>query len=163
MSDPNAHHEPSGDCVFCCEDFTNENFVEYRAGEDKLWLKSVYCQDCIESQFIANQWQTYLDNINKADCAAALRRVLSNPPPINVKDAGLPCEDSATGEVHSFYFHSDGQVHSAKLANSLTGEEREKFYADKKAFLTATEVEEASKQTNGTTETNATEAEQSSV
>ena len=114
----------------------------------------MYCQLCIESQFIEKQWETYLSNIAKADCAAALRRVITNAPPINVKDAGLPCEDTAEeggtaggaergkGEVESFWFCSDGQPHSAKLKGSLTGEERQRFWREKKEFLTATEEEE---------------------
>ena len=124
------------------------------------WLPSVYCQQCVDGQFIANQWQTYLDNISKADCAAALRRLITKPPPINVKDAGLPCEDSATaeddtergeGEVHSFWYNSDGAEHSAKLSGSLTGEERQRFWQDKKDFLTVTEVEEERQKKEGNT------------
>lgn len=139
-----AHLTPSGDCVFCCEDLTSENFVEYRARDNGPWLRSLYCQDCIESQFIAKQWSSYLDKIAKADCAAALKRVLSDKPPINVKDAGLPCGDDSphNGEVESFYFHRDAQIHSAKLVGSLEGAERDAFYADKLSFLTATEIEE---------------------
>jgi len=111
----------------------------------------VYCQQCLDSQFIAQQWQTYLDNISKADCAAALRRLITKPPPINVKDAGLPCEDNSTtdddiergeGEVHSFWYASDGGLHDAKLNGSLMGEERRRFWEEKKDFLTVTEVEE---------------------
>lgn len=115
------------------------------------WLPSVYCQQCLESQFIAQQWQTYLDNISKADCAAALRRLITKPPPINVKDAGLPCDDNTTddsdsergeGEVHSFWYASDGGEHGAKLVGSLVGEERRRFWEEKKDFLTVTAVEE---------------------
>ena len=111
----------------------------------------MYCQQCIDSQFIAQQWQTYLDNISKADCAAALRRLITKAPPINVKDAGLPCEDSTSapsdpergeGEVHSFWYASDGAEHSAKLQGSLVGSERQSFWEDKKGFLAATELEE---------------------
>ena len=111
----------------------------------------MYCQLCLDSQFIAQQWQTYLDNISKADCAAALRRLITKPPPINVKDAGLPCEDNTAtqddtergeGEVHSFWYASDGEEHSAKLSGSLMGEERRRFWEEKKDFLTVTELEE---------------------
>ena len=122
------------------------------------WMPSVYCQQCLEGQFIAQQWQTYLDNISKADCAAALRRLITKPPPINVKDAGLPCEDNATtdddpergeGEVHSFWYASDGAEHSAKLAGSLMGEERSRFWEEKKDFLTVTELEEERQKKEG--------------
>lgn len=138
-----GHAAPSGDCVFCCDDLTEENYVEYRAVPDGPWLKSIYCQPCLETHFIQGQWQKYLDSIAAADCAAALRRVLSAPPPINVKDAGLPCKDNGYNEeVQSFWFSSDKQVHSAKLVGSLEGEARDKFWSEKQAFLTATELQE---------------------
>jgi len=153
LSSQQSHGTPSGECVFCCEDLTSDNYVEYRAAPSALWYPSVYCQLCLESQFIEKQFQTYLENIAKADCAAALKRVITNPPPINVKDPGLPCteeqgggveggDERGNGEVEKFWFLSDGKEHSAKLKGSLLGEERDKFWAEKKEFLTATEEEE---------------------
>ncbi len=53
-------------------------------------------QACLQTHFIDAQWGKYLENISKADCAAALRRVLSAPPQINVKDPGLKCEGEST-------------------------------------------------------------------
>jgi len=92
------------------------------------------------------QWANYLEQIAKADCAAALRRVLNGPPPINVKDQGFPCEgEGATGEVYQFWYASDNEVHCAKLMGSLIGTERDAFWAEKQAFLTATEREEESR------------------
>ena len=144
-----AHSLPSGECVFCCEELTSSNFVEYRASLSSPWLPSVYCELCVTSQFIDKQWETYVHNIEAADCAAALKRVITNPPPINVKDAGLPCEaadadgdERGAGEVERFYFHSDAQEHSARLKGSLVGEERAAFWREKKQFLEATEEEE---------------------
>ena len=137
------HADPEGDCTFCCEDLTEENYVEYQAIENGPWLKSQYCQQCIEENFIAKQWDRYLENIAKADCAAALRRVLSSPPQINVKDAGLPCADNGhNDEVFQFWYASDNAVHSAKLKGSLVGAERDAFWSEKQAFLTATELQE---------------------
>jgi hypothetical protein len=86
-----SHQLPTGDCTFCCDDLVSENYVEYQSVENGPWLRSQYCKDCIETHFISGQWKKYIDSIASADCAAALRRVLSQPPCINVKDAGLPC------------------------------------------------------------------------
>ena len=71
------------------------------------------------------QWDKYLENIAKADCAAALRRVLSSPPQINVKDAGLKCEgqlnsshcgSSACGaRVACVHANADGNLVAANL------------------------------------------------
>ena len=50
-----AHSSPEGDCVFCCEDFTADNYVEYQAVANGPWLKSIYCQECIQTHFIDAQ------------------------------------------------------------------------------------------------------------
>lgn len=143
LQSSSGHAEPSGDCVFCCDDFTSENYVEYQAVENGPWLKSIYCQACLEEHFIGGLWQKYLDNIAKADCAAALRRVLSAPPLINVKDPGLPCPDNGNNEeVFQFWYASDKAPHSARLKGSLVGADRDAFWAEKQAFLTATELQE---------------------
>jgi hypothetical protein len=147
-SDSHLTPDGSSDCVFCCESLTQENYVEYRAIPNGPWLPSVYCELCIQMNFIEKQWQTYLDNIDKADCAAALRRVIGQPPPMNVKDAGLPCKDNGLNEeVQLFWFASDGETHSAKLVGSLEGQAREEFWAEKKAILAFFEKDEAEKGT----------------
>ena len=53
-----------------------------------------------------------------------------------------PDEGNNNGEVHAFWYASDNAVHSAKLAGSLVGAERDAFFAEKQAFLTATELQE---------------------
>jgi hypothetical protein len=69
--------------------------------------------------------------------------VLSAPPQINVKDPGLPCPDNGNNEeVFQFWYASDDAVHSARLKGSLVGTERDEFWAEKQAFLTATEKQE---------------------
>lgn len=50
--------------------------------------------------------------------------------------------EGANGEVFQFWFASDDAVHSAKLKGSLEGAERDAFWAEKQAFLTATELQE---------------------
>jgi len=49
------HHEPEGECIFCCEELTKDNYVEYRAVKGGDWLSSVYCQECIQIHFIEAQ------------------------------------------------------------------------------------------------------------
>jgi hypothetical protein len=145
------HQSPQGECIFCCDDITQENYVEYRGTSTSKWLPAIYCENCIVEQFINRQWQTYLDNMAKADCAAALRRVLSAPPPQCVKDAGLPCEDNETGEVYEFWFASTNEIRDAKLKDALEGAERDAFWAEKKAFLEGMEQEEALNGTKAST------------
>jgi len=145
--------------MVCCEELTTENYVEFQPRLDGAWLSSPYCGNCIQTSFIGEQWQRYLDQLAKADCAAALRRLITTAPPLNVRDQGLPCKGNGyDDEVQLFWYASNNSTGSAKLKGSLEGEERKKFWDEKKAFLTATEVsEELAKklkkdgETNGTT------------
>ncbi len=50
--------------------------------------------------------------------------------------------EGTNGEVYAFWFSSDNAVHSAKLKDSLEGAARDAFWAEKQAFLTATELQE---------------------
>lgn len=101
---------------------------------------------CIE-HLLKTQWGAYRTALEKTNCKvcfrkldfcefsvistafslsccghqAEQRRLLARGPPINISDAkALPCPDN--GEVHSLWYMSDGQDHSAKLEGSLTGE-----------------------------------------
>jgi hypothetical protein len=211
MSDDLKHNAPDGDCAVCCEDLTSDNFVEYQASAGSEWLKAPYCEGCIESYFVEKLWQKYMDDLAKADCAAALKRVLTTPPPMNVRDAGFPCGDNgAYGEVYrrqrdcscdvhlcslwvllprwcecscdgsfsalctrkindkhttshtiEFYYHSKKATAPARVKGSLEGDERMAFWAEKKAFMTATEHEEetAKKEKKKEKEASAKEAE----
>jgi hypothetical protein len=124
---PAVHGVPTGECIFCCEDLDSEIYAEYRGEACGPWLPSGYCRECLEEFFIKQQWQKYVDDLAKADCAAALRRSLAKPPPVNVADKGLPLPDTtstgtkATGEVHSFWWCNTDTVVSAKLDGSITG------------------------------------------
>lgn len=140
---------PEEDCIFCCEEITASNFAEYRSSSEDVWHPSPYCQDCVQSAFIDSQWTKYVGHVEAADCAAALRRALSTAPPLNVIDIGFKTDLSKIGEVYQFFFRHDegneikGKVVSARLKGALTGQERENWWNDKKAFLIASEAEEA--------------------
>ena len=44
----------------------------------------------------------------------------------------MPCPDD--GEVHSFWYMNDGEIHSAKLHGSLEGNERREYWEFLKKF-----------------------------
>jgi hypothetical protein len=118
-SDPNSHAaaEEGSDCVFCCEELSSSNYVEYRSIPSGSWYPSPYCEACVEAHFISAGWQKYLDLIAKADCAAALKRVITAPPPVNVRDAGFAeCKEGFLDYSHSI--RNDSQ-YSTKLTNFL--------------------------------------------
>jgi hypothetical protein len=118
------HSTPSegSSCMCCWDDLDASSYVEYRCSSDGPWLPSGYCVNCIQ-HLIKTQWTTYKTSLEKTNCKAEQRRLLSRGPPINLSDAkALPCPDSENGEIHSLWFMSDGEEHSAKLEGSLTGE-----------------------------------------
>ncbi len=97
--------------------------MEYRVDPQSPWLACKYCQACTQ-HIQSAQYQTYLDNVQNAICAAALRRLLKAGPPLYLADKeALPVpEDKAATEL---WFASDGEVHSAKLPGAPEGAERE--------------------------------------
>jgi hypothetical protein len=148
--------------VICCEDFSASNYAEFEAaGHAGRWFPSPYCESCVRGQFIAKQWDLYMENLAKADCAAALRRLLSAPPPLMVSDAGFKvAELNNSGEVARFWFASTNSEISAKIDKAPEGDAREKFWAEKKAFLTQQELieEQAKKDKKANNAGNATDA-----
>lgn len=135
-----GHKEPQGECLICCEDLDSSNYAEYRAHEESEWMVSPYCSNCLESYFKQRQWEQYLDHVHKADCAAALRRILNKPVPTNVRDKGLPC-DNENGEVYQFWYASEGLV-SAKLENAPEGSDRDTFILEMQEMLEAFRIAE---------------------
>jgi hypothetical protein len=111
-------------CMCCWDDLDESSYVEYRSSSDGPWKPSGYCMNCIQ-QLIKTQWLAYKTSLEKTNCKAEQRRLLSRGPPVNLSDAkALPCPESDNGEVHSLWFMSDGEEHSAKLEGSLIGEVR---------------------------------------
>eukprot|EP00455_Lapot_gusevi_P032777 TRINITY_DN3575_c0_g1_i3.p2 TRINITY_DN3575_c0_g1~~TRINITY_DN3575_c0_g1_i3.p2 ORF type:complete len:151 (-),score=35.93 TRINITY_DN3575_c0_g1_i3:106-558(-) len=116
------------ECLCCMEDLSNENYVEYQDKPEGAWLASKFCQTCVEV-LINTQFEKYVHALTNPTCQAEHNRLLQAGPPINLRDQhAFPCEN-ANGEVYSLWYASDSAVHSAKLANSLVGEEREAFLA----------------------------------
>jgi len=125
------------ECKCCFFDINNENYVLYTDGSfgkspAEKWKSASYCKDCIK-QMLLTQWETYLNDLYKADCEAARRRLIELGPPINIRDMlGLPCTNE-THEPISLYY--DNQEQSAKLVGSLIGESRQKWWDQLKQNL----------------------------
>ncbi len=142
-----SHGKPTegAACACCWEDLSDENYVEYRASAEGDWKPSGFCEMCIQ-HLIKTQWKTYKDGLAKTTCKAEQRRLLERGPPINLSDkTALPCPDGTEGgnaEAYSLWFCSDKQEHSAQLEDALTGEERQKFWDEQKAFYIVDEPDE---------------------
>lgn len=117
-----THHTPleGSTCMSCWDDIDSSNYVEYKATESSVWAASGFCEVCV-SYLLKAQWELYTSALAKTTCKAEQRRLLKAGPPVNLKDAkALPTPDDA--EIHSLWYASDGQEHSAKLEGSLIGE-----------------------------------------
>ncbi|AYV84473.1 MAG: hypothetical protein Hyperionvirus26_28 [Hyperionvirus sp.] len=102
-------------CKCCYSDITADNYALYKNSASADWLPSSYCKLCLK-EMLLNGWTKFIGLIDKADCAAALKRLIDRPPPINLRDP----ECFPNGDVELFYF--DDTEQSAKLHGSLTGE-----------------------------------------
>jgi hypothetical protein len=142
---PPTHSEvPEGkECGYCTDPITSENYAEYlpfppvegsaNEGENEWkWIPSVYCMDCLE-YMIPQKWSLFMENLRTIKCAKAQRRMIEEGPPINFHDPkGMPCPNN--GEIYMFWYCKDNVTKSAKLPDSLIGEEREAFIEHLKQF-----------------------------
>lgn len=138
-----GHQQPDGECIFCVMELNADNYAEFKESESAPWRPSVYCSECIQEYFIDKQWEAYLKKIADADCAAALRRILSKPPPLNVQDKGFASDTNEEGIVHKFWFSNIQKEVSAQLKNTPLGEDRDRFWSDQQENLIALETAEA--------------------
>ena len=82
-----------------------------------------------------------MDKVQKSDCAAELRRLMTAGPPIYIKDDhGFPLEEGDT-HIVKLWFASDNTERSAKLKGAVEGDEREQLWDTLKS-LAGTKTEE---------------------
>jgi len=141
------HGDPvaGAECCICMEALSKENYVEYRAIPNGAWLScDKYCETCVKESFIKRQWADYLHQFEKADCAAAVRRLLASTP-LRVKDAGFPlCKDNGyNGEVQALWWGGSNTESDAKLVSAPEGAARQAFVEEKQQHARALEVAEA--------------------
>ena len=123
------------ECASCFDNMNKHNYVLYKDNEQGNWMPCIYCSVCIDYMLKSN-WENYVKQIDTADCAVALKRLIERGPPINFRDNHLECKNE-TGEVYKFYY--DNAEQSSKLHGSLTGDEREKWLQDKSEILSIME------------------------
>ena len=126
------------ECLSCFDDIINENFVLYKDTLTSKWKPCPYCSQCI-NHMIKTKWYDYIHQIDTADCAAALKRLLARGPPLNLRDQAIEC-DNGTSEIYMLYFNNAEQ--SAKLEGSLTGEERERWLSEQHTYASSLLMQE---------------------
>eukprot|EP00053_Salpingoeca_punica_P009678 m.87055 g.87055 ORF g.87055 m.87055 type:complete len:112 (-) comp15120_c1_seq3:524-859(-) len=87
---------------------------------------------CVQ-MLLDSQFQSYVDGVNKASCAAELRRYLQRGPPLYLSDPnGLPCDSNR--HVARLWFSSSNTERDAKVKDALEGEARQKMWDDMRAL-----------------------------
>ena len=62
------------------------NYVEYRVSPQHPWQPSGYCEDCLR-HLMSLKYKEYLEKVKAADCGRSLRNMLSQGPPLFIRDS----------------------------------------------------------------------------
>ena len=116
-------------CQCCFEEIVNENMVKYQINQNNEWLVCNYCDQCVI--YLQNKsWKIYTDQVKQADCKKALIKLIDVGPPVNLRDrVGFPnpLDKHKLTEIDNLMFCKNNEIKSAKLKDSLIGNEREKY------------------------------------
>lgn len=118
-------------CCCCLFDFEDDHklIVEYQTKKYSKWYLSPYCWECTD-MLIKFQWELYVKSIEKADCAASLRRAIQKRPPVNLR---IECDEPYIQcEVYQLRLKHNQEIIPCKLVGSLEGDERQKWWDEKK-------------------------------
>ncbi len=136
------------ECSICYEEFVNEDgestSCSFRGASEEEWKVSNVCWLCVE-RMINDGWKHYLDQLDKATCAAEMRRLLTAGPPTHLRDTKAFPVANENGQVHEFKLAS-GLIVSAKLKGALDGQERLDWWQEKKNLIEHLEQEEHKKE-----------------
>ncbi|KAF8821078.1 hypothetical protein IE077_000354 [Cardiosporidium cionae] len=130
-----VHGTPTGkeNCLVCFDSITEELYVEYKVNEKSEWFPSKFCSNCIE-EIQKTQYQKFIRNFTDSDCQREQRRLLLKGPPINLYDQhGFP--EAGSQEIHSLWYYDSKQINSAKLKDSVEGEDRKLLWDKMKNFV----------------------------
>lgn len=136
--------QPS-ECLACWDDLDSSNLVEYSqtgSGSGDDWNYSAFCKTCT-LHMLNTKFNDYMNSAQTTDCKKELTRLLKAGPPIWLEDKhGFPLVEEGSHVSKLCYF--DGitkTVISAKLANAVEGEEREKIWDNLRQLLPSLEEE----------------------
>ncbi|KAJ8602583.1 hypothetical protein CTAYLR_008764 [Chrysophaeum taylorii] len=93
-----AETVPEGlECLITLEDISESNYCEYQTAPSMRWHAALASSAAIEHLRIT-QYKQFLDRIQGTDCAAEMKRLLAQGPPVYVSDRNvLPLPE---GETH---------------------------------------------------------------
>tara|TARA_Y100000389_G_C17390754_1_gene479755 strand:+ start:572 stop:952 length:381 start_codon:yes stop_codon:yes gene_type:complete len=112
------------ECQCCFEDLILSNKVFYRINNEKEWMLSNYCKNCV--LYLQNKsWGIFQDQVKEADCKKALQKILEVGPPINIRDKnGFPNPLDPTKLTEIDELKINDEIKTAKLTGSFTGKQR---------------------------------------
>jgi hypothetical protein len=142
-STPHGKPEEGMCCLCTMEDITEKdgNYVEYQSFPSMVWKPAFFEKEIVQ-QLLDSQFQQFLDKVQKTDCKAELRRLVTQGPPIYISDKhAFPLADGEfDSHVCKLWFAEDGIERSAKLKGALDGQEREDLWKCLKQILSDMEA-----------------------
>jgi hypothetical protein len=129
---------PDWECMISMEDITEEdgNYCEYQTSPSGAWHPAK-CEAANVQHLVDTQYQKYIDNIQKADCAAAARRLMAKGPPEWVADKHMMPVPEGDTHVCRLWYASDNKERTASLAGAVHGEARVALWAEHRTLLGA--------------------------
>jgi len=128
---------PEGmECLAMMEDIDESNYVEYESAPSGRWRPALYAAETVEHMH-ANQFKTWMERMEKSDCQAEIKRLLTAGPPVWIADKnGLPLDDGETHVSRLWFMNGDREV-SAMLAGAVDGDARQTLWDELKSVHAA--------------------------
>jgi len=102
------------ECKICYDEITDNTVVYNWINNNRS--KSNFCSECV-NYMINNNFNNYINDINKTDCEKSLKSALSTPIPLN-----LTIDSLKKSQQIDFIEYSDKKI-SAKLEKKISDED----------------------------------------
>ncbi len=115
----------------CWEALEDSLKVEYKTAQKPHWQPALYCSICTQV-LVDSQFSRYVEGVTTTTCEKELNRLVSAGPPMYLSDQnGFPCD---AGDHLTHLRYGGATELSARLKDSLEGEERQKLWDHHKTF-----------------------------
>lgn len=112
-------------CKCCMCDCEDSEQVQFKRNDDPIWLKGIYCQECME-YIRSNAWKMAKEGLLGVDCLAVFRNIQEHGLPTTLVDRDVLGNKSFV-PISSIRYGPDGEVKSACLEIDLEPEQIQKL------------------------------------
>jgi hypothetical protein len=126
------------ECAAYLIDIDESEYCEYQTS-DGYWHPSPYCSEVVQ-MLLKNGFSDYLKAIDEATCKAHLRRLITEGPPLYLKDKTFEVPEGQ--HISKVWFKSEDKEIDAIYEGALQGEEREEMWNHHRAVFECLPEEE---------------------